>query len=157
MLTAHGHMGATITFDGQWVTITRHGAQRLTHGRGEKRLHIGQISAVQLKPPGVLSNGFIQFTINGGMERQAQKGGRTMQAAQDENSVIFTSKTAAQFTQLRQAIEDAISRMHMPQPQAPQQSAGASIPQQIQQLWDMHQRGMLTREQYDAQVARLSQ
>ncbi|MFC9941261.1 DUF4429 domain-containing protein [Nocardiopsis alba] len=157
MITAHGYMGATVTFDGQWVSITRHGAQRMTHGRGEKQLHISQISAVQMKPPAMLTNGFIQFTIAGGMERQSQKGGRTYQAAKDENSVIFLKKHYPEFVQLRDAVAEAIGRAHMPQPQAPQQTTGPSVPQQIQELWDMHQRGMLTRKQYDAQVARLSQ
>lgn len=154
MITAHGYMGATVEFDGQWVTITRHGAQRITHGRGEKRLHIGQISAVQLKPPAMLTNGFIQFTISGGQERQAAKGGRTMQAAQDENSVIFTKKTYGEFQQLRQAVEDAIARIHMPQ-QAPAPVAPSGSAEQIAQLWQLHQQGALTQQEFEQQKAQL--
>jgi hypothetical protein len=153
MVQAQGHMGSSVTFDGQWVTISRAGAQRLTHGRGDKRLHVSQISAVHLKPAGALTNGFIQFTISGGADRQAAKGRRTVQAAQDENSVIFTRKQQSDFDRLRQAVEDAIAAVHAPQA-AP--SAPASASSEIQRLWELHQQGALTRAQYDEQVARLT-
>ena len=109
MIHARGYMGGSVSFNGQWVTIHRAGAQRLTHGQGDKRLHISQIAAVQLKPAGLLSNGFIQFTIAGGLDPQAAKGRRTLQAARDENSVVFTRKHQEEFELLRQAVENAIA------------------------------------------------
>lgn len=152
MIQAQGHMGGGVAFDGQWVTISRAGAQRITHGKGDKRLHVSQISAVQVKPAGPLTNGFIQFTISGGSDRQAAKGRRTMQAAKDENSVIFTRKQQPAFDQLQHAIEQAIAAAHTPQQAAAQQSPA----DQIQQLWALHQQGALTRQQYDQAVANLT-
>ena len=69
MIEAVGKAGQ-IQFDGQYVTITRKGfLARSIVGKGEKRLHIAQISGVQWKPAGPLINGFIQFTLPGGIER----------------------------------------------------------------------------------------
>ena len=39
----------------------------MTIGKGEKRIPISSIKAVQWKPAGPLVNGFIQFTVPGGL------------------------------------------------------------------------------------------
>lgn len=92
MSKAKGHNGS-VEFDGTSVIITREGfTARLSHGRGEKRIPLRAITAIQWKDPGMLSSGFIQFTLSGGKEVNATKGNRTWAAADDENSVIIASK-----------------------------------------------------------------
>jgi tetratricopeptide (TPR) repeat protein len=55
---AKGHNGQ-VHFDGVYVTITRKGfLARTSVGKGEKRIPLTAISAVQWKPPGALVNGF---------------------------------------------------------------------------------------------------
>lgn len=110
-ITAKGYLGAQITFDGRTVEIARKGLAALSGGSGSKRIPVRAITAVQLKPAGVLTNGFIQFTIAGGNEVRAQWGRQTFDAAGDENSVIFRRKDTAQFEELRAAVEDAISAL----------------------------------------------
>lgn len=89
MLQVKGHNG-TISFDGTVVTIARTGFMaRATIGKGEKRIPVRQITAVQFKPAGVLMNGYIAFTIGGGNEQRSRFGAQTYQAAQDENAVVF--------------------------------------------------------------------
>lgn len=118
MSTAKGHSG-TVTFDGQFVTISREGIlARASHGKGEKRIPLRSISAVQWKEPGALVNGFIQFTIPGGMEVTAQKGGRTVAAAGDENSVIVTKQQASAMRAVKDEIEQALAGPVTPQPAA---------------------------------------
>ena len=68
---------------------------RAAHGKGEKKIPIRSISAVQWKEPGALVNGFIQFTILGGTEVTARHGNRTISAGNDENSVVITKPQAA--------------------------------------------------------------
>ena len=108
-LTAKGRNGQ-VTFDGKTVTITREGAAaRLTHGRGEKMLALRQIAAVQLKPVGLLTAGYIQFTIPGELGNERQKGSRTFDATKDENSVVFLKKSEPEFIALRDAVRAAIA------------------------------------------------
>jgi len=65
-----------VSFDGPFVTINRKGfVARATVGKGEKRIPVGSISAVQLKPAGPMMNAFIQFTMPGGNERSLRDQG----------------------------------------------------------------------------------
>lgn len=107
-ITAKGHNG-TVTFDGNWVTISRTGAlARMSVGKGEKRIPLPSITAVQWKPAGPMVNGFIQFTVPGGNESRSRAGSQTTSAARDENTVLFTRKQREEFAAIRTAIEDAI-------------------------------------------------
>ncbi|MFE9906424.1 DUF4429 domain-containing protein [Streptomyces achromogenes] len=152
MIHASGQ-GGQMAFDGQYVTITRNGfLGRATHGRGEKRLHIASISSVQWKPPGALTNGFIQLSL-GGADRQALKGSRTMDAAKDENSVVFTKKQQPEFQALRAALEQAIATQHSQQAPAP--VAPASVADELSKLAQLVQQGLLSQQEFDAQKARL--
>jgi hypothetical protein len=115
--------GGQVQFAGQYLTITRRGfLARTTHGKGEKRLHISQISAVQWKLAGPMVNGSIQFTVPGGNEIRGAFGSQTTSAAQDENSVLFTKQQQPEFEKLRAALDQAIAAQH-----APQQAAAAPL------------------------------
>lgn len=109
MITAKGHTG-TVSFDGRMVTISHEGmAARLAHGQGEKRIPLRSITAVQWKEPAALTNGFVSFSLAGAVEANRQKGGRTVAAVQDENSVVFTKGQREQMHALKVAIEDALA------------------------------------------------
>lgn len=109
VIEAKGHNG-TATFDGRFVTIKRTGfVAATTQGRGEKRIPVSQISAVQFKPATSLFAGSISFTIPGGVESRSRAGGHTQAAMKDENAVLFQKKHLAEFEALRNAIEDAIA------------------------------------------------
>lgn len=108
-ITAKGHNG-TVHFDGKFVTIERTGGlARLSVGKGEKRIPVKSITAVQWKPPGMLANGYIEFTVMGGNESRSRAGAATAQAAGNENAVLVTKKQADDFTALRRAVEDVIA------------------------------------------------
>lgn len=146
MIEAAGQ-GGQMLFDGQYVTITRNGfLARATHGRGDKKIPLTAISAVQWKPAG-MTNGFIQLSI-GGADRQAAKGGRTMNAAKDENSVVFTRKQQPAFEALRAALEQAIAGQHTPAP-------AASVADELGKLAELHRQGILSDAEFAAQKARL--
>jgi hypothetical protein len=143
--------GGQIEFDGQYVTITRKGfLARSMVGKGEKRLHIAQISGVQWKPAGAFVNGFIQFTVPGGNERRSSFGSQTQQAAQDENSVVFTKKQQPDFEKLRAALDAAIAAQH-----APAGQSSGSVADEIGKLGALLQQGLLTQAEFDQQKARL--
>lgn len=151
-LQARGQSG-TVTWDGAFVTISRTGMARLTVGKGDKRIPINSITAVQWKPAGALVNGFIQFSLPGGVEQRSRAGSQTFNAASDENSVVFTKKQAPAFEQLRQAVEAAIAQQHMPQQAyAP---PPASLADELAKLGHLVDQGLLSRDEYDQAKARL--
>lgn len=99
----------TVTFDGRFVVINRSGMMaRMTVGKGEKRIPLRSIAAIQFKPAGMV-RGFIQFTIPGGNEQRSRMGSQSKDAAKDENSVLFNKGQEAAFEQLRDAIEAQIA------------------------------------------------
>jgi BMFP domain-containing protein YqiC len=112
--------------------------QRLT--KGEKMLAYKSISAIQFKRAGILG-GYIQFTVSGGNE--GLKG--MWQAAEDENSLIFADNE--KFEEARALIQE---RMAAPTHVPKQQQSTADI---VEKLADLLDRGVLTREEFEAQKA----
>lgn len=152
MIEAVGKAGQ-IHFDGQYITITRKGfLARSIVGKGEKRLHIAQISGVQWKPAGPLVNGFIQFTLPGGIERRSARGSQTQQALKDENSVVFTKAQQPAFEALRTALDEAIARQHAP---TPQQAAAPSAADELTKFGNLLQQGLITQQDFDTAKARI--
>jgi len=97
-----------VDFDGGMVTISRAGLMaRGTVGKGEKRIPVKSIQAVEWKPASSLVRGFIQFSL-GGSDASSRVGKRTQDAARDENSVVFSKKQQAGFEAMRAAVEAAI-------------------------------------------------
>lgn len=152
VLEVQGHTG-TVLFDGDFVTITRAGfLARATVGKGEKRIALTSITAVQWKPAGGMTNGFIQFTLGGGSEVRSRFGTQTVDAANDENSVVFTKKQMPSFEALRQEVEAAILRSH--------QAAGPNVSPpdvlaQVKQLGELRDAGLLSEEEFSATKAQL--
>ena len=148
-ITAKGHTG-TITFDGDFVTISRTGfLARTTIGKGEKRIPVGSITAVQWKPPGAIVNGFISFTVAGGNESRSRFGSQTNDAVRDENSVIVIKKQADSFLALRSAIEQAIANRSAPVQKTP------DLADQLGKLARLRDAGVLTEGEFAAKKADL--
>lgn len=107
-ITAKSHFG-TVAFDGKTITIER--SSMTPQGRSTKRIPLRSVQAIQyasakfLGPIGA-KNGYIAFTLAGGIERQARNSRQTLGAMYDENAVLFraTKRQAAEFEALYQAI-----------------------------------------------------
>lgn len=148
--------GGQLSFDGTYITIHRKGfAARATVGKGEKRLHVSQISAVQWKPAGMFTSGFIQFTVPGGNERRSSFGSQNRDAGSDENSVLFTRDQQAAFEQIRAALDAAIATQHAPAPAAPPAAPGGSLADELTKLGQLVQQGLMTQDEYAQAKARL--
>lgn len=108
-IRAKGRNGVA-SFDGRTVTLTRtalRGGPSI--GRGEKRIPIRSITGVQFKKASVIGNGFIQFTVPGGIEQRSSRRGQAHGAFRDENSVVFDVLHQAEFAALRDRVEAALS------------------------------------------------
>lgn len=151
-MRATGYMGGWVEFDGEFVSIGHGGATRLLAGNGVKRLHIGSIGAVSLKPAGLINNGFIQFAVSGSPDLRSRVGRRTYEAGTDANSVVFRRGQQPSFEQLTKAVEYEIGRLHTPR--QPEQQA-PDLASQIDHMWQLVQAGALTRDEFEAAKARL--
>jgi hypothetical protein len=152
-MRVEGYLGGFVEFDGQFVTIGRKGVARMVAGGGTKRLHISGIGAIQIKPAGVMTNGFIQFAVAGSPELRSRLGHRTLEAGRDENSVIFTRSQQRAFEHLRGVIEHAQAALRTPQAPPPPQPV--DVAGQIAQMWQLVQAGAMTRHEFEMQKARL--
>ena len=144
-------MGGQIDVDENWVTIRRKGVlAKLGQGlKGEKRILIANITAVQLKMPG-LTNGYIQFTVPGGNE--SKRG--VFDAAKDENSVVFTSRQKDKFWIIRDHIEAVIIARSRPAP-IPAPAASSSLADELKKFAELRDSGVLTANEFAQQKARL--
>ena len=154
VMEVKGHTG-TVRFDGETVTILRKGAlARMSVGKGEKQIPLPSISAVQFKPAGPIVNGYIQFTVGGGIERRSSFGKQTVDAGRDENSVVFHYRQRKEFEQLRDAVQAALAAHH----RAAAGGAAAQateIPQQIEQLAALRDSGAITDAEFEAKKTEL--
>lgn len=141
-----GSDGSTISFDGQFVEITRKGGFSSLHRKGTKRIAASSIRAIQLKEPG-LTVGFIQFTIGADAPRTTHRGGTASEAVRDENAVVF-KRNLVEFQELRDRIERAIAN--------PGQPGGApSVADELVKLANLRATGILTEDEFQTQKARL--
>lgn len=151
-LWAVAQMGSGFArFDGEFVHIQHAGTlTRMTVGKGSKRIPIGAITAMQMKPAGAVVSGYLQFTMGGAVERRAQFGRQSFDAAGDENSLLFTKEEQPFFERFRDEVEKAITRQHLPN------TATATDPlAQLEKLAELHEAGVLTEEEFQMKKAGL--
>lgn len=147
MIEAKGVNGQVIV-DGAWLTITRKGLGRVGHSRGDRRIPISSITAVQFRPPGAMSNGFVRFTMPGAPEAR----GGMRNSASDENAVVFTRKHTAEFERVRDAVEQFIAGQSAPPVASP---ANGGLAGQLGKLAELHTAGALSDTEYEAAKARI--
>jgi hypothetical protein len=145
-LYAKGHNGQ-VTVSGDWLTIERKGLGRIAHSKGDRRIPLGSITAVQMRPAGIFANGFLKFTVPGSAELR----GGLNAATKDENAVIFTKKHQAEFDAVRTRVEGYIARKHNPQPVA----AGPDITDQLRKLGELRDAGVVTNTEFESKKAEL--
>ncbi len=155
VLEAKGDNGQ-IVFDGQAVTIHRKGfAARPSVGKGSKVIPVRSITAVQWKPAGFATRGFIQFTLSGGSERRSTFGRQNKDAFTDENSVSFFKQHQPEFERLRQAVKAAITASHYHGGHTAQPAATGTIGDELAKVAQLRDAGVLTQAEFEAAKARL--
>jgi hypothetical protein len=151
-------INGTVAFDGTFVTIKRTGTlARMTVGKGDKRIPVAEITAVQWKPPGHLIRGFIAFTLAGGIENRSRVGKQTVDAAKDQNSVVIGHTQQAGFAELRKAIEAVIAARYapaVPTPSTPE-TVLPDPAEQLRKLNELRDANLLTEEEFQAKRARI--
>lgn len=86
------------------LTIKR--GRMSTVGRGEKRIPVSSMTALQWKSATVHGRGFIEFAIPGGNERKSTFGSQVSEARQDENRLTFVNSEQSVFERVREAVAE---------------------------------------------------
>jgi hypothetical protein len=116
--------------------------------KGTKDIPFRVIVAIQMKEASAFFNGFLQFTISGGVE--STRG--LLAATRDENTVMFNAKNNALARQIKGFIQWEIDRLHArPQPVA----NVSSISEELARLADLRAQGVLSDDEFNTLKKRL--
>jgi hypothetical protein len=148
VFVAYGRGCALELYDDK-VRITREGglSNLLIHGlRGDKEILLRSVTAIQFKPAGTLTVGYIQFTFGGGQETKKA----LFDAVSDENTVIFLPDQQPAFERIKMLIEEKTRQQH-----SPQQVAAYSPADELTKLGNLLQQGLITREEFESAKRKL--
>ncbi|TPM28717.1 DUF4429 domain-containing protein [Mesorhizobium sp. B2-3-5] len=134
-------VGGAIDVQADRLVIKREGVLSfMTHGlKGDKTIPFTSITAVQFKSAGALTNGYIQFSVQGGVENR----NGLFAATSDENSVIFKAAQQPIFAKLRELVEGKISSLKTAATPAP-----ISAADEIEKLASLRERGILSEQEF---------
>ncbi|WP_171333324.1 DUF4429 domain-containing protein [Enterococcus cecorum] len=140
-------MKTTINITDNAILINREGMNSflIQGAKGQKTIPLKNITSVQFKLPGGMTNGYIQFSMLGSLE---SKGG-IQAAVRDENSIVFTKKDNEIMTALKDYVENIV--LNTSDSSSPQLSAADEIAKFKKLLDD----GILTQEEFDKKKAEL--
>lgn len=133
--------GATksVTIEEDAITISY---RALYHGfKGDKRIPFSSMTAVQFKEPGGWLAGYIQFSIQGGLEWQGP-------VNQDENAIQYDKQDADDFRALRDHAQERMAAARAP-------AVTASLADELAKLASLRDQGILTDAEFAAQKTRL--
>lgn len=147
LLTLKGINGQLDLYNDK-VIVKRKGAlAKMTQGffKGDKTIYIKQITGIQVKMGATFINGYIQFTVPGGIE--SKKG--ITDATRDENTVIFNKKNNDTVIQIKAKIEE------LKQSQSGQTISQLSNADEIKKYKELLDQGILTNEEFTVKKKQL--
>lgn len=116
--------------------------------KGTKTIPFLSINAIQYKKPGSFTNGYIQFTLSGGMESR----GGILDATKDENTVMFAAKDTVVIEKIKDYIESQMQKLR--NPNTPNQSS-VSLSSELEKLAELKNKGILTDDEFQSAKKRL--
>lgn len=133
-----------ITVREESLTISRKGMlNTINHGvKGEKTIPFKNITAIQLKKPG-MTNGYIQFTLLGGNESR----GGVFAATADENTLMFSKKYWDEMVKLKNFIESQQSQLNSQN--VINNITEKSVAEQIMEFKELLDLEIITEEEFD--------
>lgn len=146
-----GVNGQLYVYDNK-VVISRKGVlSKMTHGfAGVKTIPMNSINSVQFKKGGMALNGFLQFAVQGGIERQ----GGVLGSVDDENSVTFSASSNNVAHEIYDFINDKIINRGTGGGQTVIQQA-SSAADEIAKMKDLLDKGIITQEEFDNKKAQI--
>jgi hypothetical protein len=145
IVSLNGIGSRLIVYDNK-IRIVRSGVGSfILHGlKGDKTLYYHQITSLQIKKGNMLTNGYLQFSIQGGKEST----GGILAATQDENTIIFNYKQNDQAQRIHDLIENKLLESQMPK-QTPI-STQISVTDEIVKMKNLLDNGLISQEEFNA-------
>lgn len=152
METSAKGTNGTLVVKENTIEIVRSGLNaRLLGLRGNKEILIKNITSIQFKQPGLLTNGFIQFAFSGSSE---SKGG-VFDATKDENSIVFSKSELKNFERLKNIINEKRSSAKNTESLPPPTHQADDIYTQIEKLSALKEKGIITTEEFEIKKKQL--
>ncbi|WP_143750786.1 DUF4429 domain-containing protein [Clostridium merdae] len=125
------------------VVIRRKGfLAKMTQGfnKGDKEIYLNQISGIQVKNGGNITNGYIQFSLAGGVENT----NGLKEAINDENTVVFKKIDNETVAQIKDKIEALRNQLT-----APVMANNISSADEIKKFKELFDAGVITEVEFN--------
>jgi len=113
------------------------------HGGKTKEIRIKSITGIEMKEPGMVMAGYIQFIFSGGKEAG---GWSRIDAAKNENTVMFRKKDLKKFLECKALVERYIEQAQSSKPQV----AATSDADELAKWLALKETGAITEEEFQA-------
>ena len=134
--------GSTLELYDDRVELTHTGLIMFGGARGKKTLFFNDFSSLELKEPGIIMQGYIQFNVPGHVHRVDNP-------AFDEYSFAFTKKTRHEVAQFYQMILDKKRESQNNSGSAVIQQASSPI-DEIKKLKELLDLGIISQEEFNS-------
>jgi predicted nucleic acid-binding Zn-ribbon protein len=140
----------TLELRGDTITITKRGlANALASGmNGARTIQISSITAVQMKPAGMITPGYILFSYAGSKPFM----GGVWEATQDPDTFLFGEDLSGEVAEFKAKVE---KKMRDSKQAASSNNASGSITDELRKLAEFKQQGILSQEEFDAAKKKL--
>ncbi len=140
----------TLELHGDGITIRKRGwANALASGmNGDRTIRISTLTAVQMKPAGVITLGYILFSYAGSKQFM----GGIWEATQDPDAFLFTRDLNGQVAEFKAKVEE---RMRESKEPAPAENSSGSLTDELRKLAEFKQQGILSQAEFDAAKKKL--
>lgn len=108
---------------------------------GVKEIPIKNITAIQFRNANWLTNGMIQFSIHGEMGHK----GSSIDAVNDENTILFTNKQQEDFLKAKELIEDIMKKVEIQQNRSHTTISNA---EELKKFAELKDAGIITEEEF---------
>jgi hypothetical protein len=142
----------TLEVRGDTVTITKRGlANALASGmNGARTIQISSITAVQMKPAGMFTPGYILFSYPGSKPFM----GGVWEATQDPDTFLFGKDLTGQVAEFKALVEKKMRESKQPAP-APANNSSGSLTDELRKLAEFKNQGILSQAEFEAAKKKL--
>jgi DNA-directed RNA polymerase subunit RPC12/RpoP len=137
---------------GDTVTITKRGlANALASGmNGARTIQISSITAVQMKPAGMFTPGYILFSYAGSKPFM----GGVWEATQDPDTFLFGKDLTGQVVEFKALVEKKMRESKQSVP-APANNSSGSLTDELRKLAEFKNQGILSQAEFEAAKKKL--
>lgn len=140
----------TLELRGDTVTITKRGlANALASGmNGARTIQISSITAVQMKPAGMFTPGYILFSYAGSKPFM----GGVWEATQDPDTFLFGKDLTGEVAEFKAQVEKKMRESKQP---ASANNSSGTLTDELRKLSEFKQQGILSQEEFEAAKKKL--